>query len=305
MHLPVMAEESVSWLAIGPAGVYLDGTLGGAGHALRIAAQLGPQGRLIGIDRDPQAIARCRDRFQDCAARAELIQGNYADMRELLAPLGVTELDGVLLDLGFSSFQVDDPQRGFSFMREGPLDMRMNPTAGRSAADWVNTEPEEVLAEVIFKYGEDRAARRIARVLVETREERPFTTTAQLAQAIEKVKKRRGRIHPATQTFQALRMAVNDELPSLERGLAAALDLVRPGGRVAVITFHSLEDRMVKHFFRAHEVREESLPQGGVREYFEEPPVKRVLRKPLKAAAEEREQNPRARSARLRVVERR
>jgi len=305
MHLPVMPEETLDLLAVRPDGIYLDGTLGGGGHARRIAERLGPTGRLIGMDRDPAALERCRSLFEGLPGSVDLVQANFSSMRSVVERFGIQRLDGVLLDLGFSSFQVDEPARGFSFMRSGPLDMRMDPGGGMTAAELVNTWSEAELADLIFEYGEERNARRIARTILEARAEKPFETTTELAELIEKTVRGRGRIHPATRTFQALRMAVNEELPSLRKGLQAALELLAPGGRLAVITFHSLEDRLVKKFFRAHEVREESLPQGGVRKVFEVPPVRRVNRRPIAAGLEEIAVNPRARSARLRAVERR
>lgn len=304
MHIPVMPAETVDLLSIRPDGTYIDGTLGGGGHSEMILSRLNEQGCLISIDRDPAAIERARPRMEGYAGRWLPVHSNFAQMCEAAAEAGVPAVDGVLMDLGFSSDQVDDARRGFSFMQDGPLDMRMDTTQGFCAADLVNTAEEKVLADLIFEFGEERNARRIARAIVGARQEKPFATTAQLAELIEKICPRRGsRIHPATRTFQALRMAVNREMESLEEGLAAALALTRPGGRIAVITFHSLEDRYVKRVFRRHEVKEESLPQGGVRRVFDPPAVRRVTRKPVTASAAEIAENPRARSAKLRVVE--
>ena len=233
------------------------------------------------------------------------MHGNFADMKELCGQIGVTEMDGVLLDLGVSSPQLDVAERGFSFGKDGPLDMRMDRTQGRSAADWVNEEDEQTLADVIYRFGEERDSRRIARAIVQVRENGRIERTLELAEIVEKAKGgRRGPTHPATKTFQALRMAVNAELDSLERGLEAGLGMLCEGGRMAVITFHSLEDRMVKEFFKRHTVKRESLQQGGERLVYDEPPVRLITRKPLTATKEECTENPRARSAKLRVAER-
>lgn len=303
MHVPVMLHETVDLLAVKPDGVYIDGTLGGGGHSEYLLKQLGANGRLISIDRDTAAIARCQEMFKDYPARVDLVHGNFAEIAEIARAQGVEQVDGIMMDLGFSSFQVDEADRGFSFMQDGPLDMRMDLTQGFSAADLVNTAAESDLATVIFKYGEERMSRRIAKAIVEARQEKPFATTAELAAAIERVKPRRGRQHPATKTFQALRMEVNREMECLEKGLAGALEILRPGGRLSVITFHSLEDRYVKQVFKRHRVRTESLHAGGVREIFEPPPVDWVNRKAVVASAAEVDHNPRARSAKLRVVE--
>jgi 16S rRNA (cytosine1402-N4)-methyltransferase len=298
-----MLHETVDLLAVKPDGVYIDCTLGGGGHSEELLKKLNEKGRLISIDRDTAAIARCQELFKGYPGRADLVHGNFEDMAEIARAQGAEQVDGIMMDLGFSSFQVDEAERGFSFMQDGPLDMRMDLTQPFSAADLVNTADEADLANVIFKYGEERMSRRIAKAIVEARNEKPFTTTGELALVIERVKPRKGRQHPATKTFQALRMEVNREMECLENGLAGALEILRPGGRLAVITFHSLEDRYVKQVFKRHRVRTESLQQGGVREIFEAPPVDWVNRNAVVASAAELEKNPRARSAKLRVVE--
>jgi 16S rRNA (cytosine1402-N4)-methyltransferase len=226
-------------------------------------------------------------------------------MKELCRSIGVTEVDGVLLDLGVSSPQLNVAERGFSFAKDGPLDMRMDRTKGRSAADLVNEDEEETLANIIFRLGEDRDSRRIARAIVLERQQGRIDRTLKLAEIVEQAKGgRRGAIHPATQTFQALRMAVNAELESLETGLEAGLSMLREGGRMAVITFHSLEDRMVKDFFKRHMVKRESLQQGGEKLVYDEPAVRLLTKKPLTASKQELTDNPRSRSAKLRAVER-
>ena len=305
MHIPVMLSECLEGLITDPRGIYIDGTLGNGGHASAILERL-DGGTLIGFDRDMDAIERVKDRLKSGAGkRVELVHDNYANMAAQLDRLGMEKVQGILLDLGVSSFQLDLAERGFSFQHDGPIDMRMDQTRGQTAGDLVNTADEQELADVIYRYGEDHASRRIARAIVEARAKVKIETTAQLAGIVERAKGgRRGKkIHPATKTFQALRMAVNDELASIEQVLEQMIDRVAVGGRIAILTFHSLEDRLVKHFFNRHVPREESLQQGGVRRIFEEPPVKWIWKKPLTASQEEQSINPRSRSAKLRVVE--
>ncbi len=305
MHVPVLLHETIDLLMSAPAGIYIDGTLGRGGHSMEILKRLAPEGRLIALDRDVEAIARTAEILAPFGEQVQRVHGNFADMKELCGQIGVTGADGVLLDLGVSSPQLDVAERGFSFGRDGPLDMRMDQTRGRSAADWVNEEDEQILADVIYRFGEDRDSRRIARAIVRAREDGRIERTAELAAIVERAKGgRRGPTHPATKTFQALRMAVNAELESLEAGLEAGLEMLRPGGRMAVITFHSLEDRMVKECFKRHAVKRESLQQGGEKLVYDEPAVRLVNKKPLTASKQELDENPRARSAKLRVAER-
>lgn len=306
MHRPVLLRETVELLAVRPGGTYIDGTLGGGGHARALAEAVGAAGRLIGIDRDPEAVARAGEALKGLAARVDLVCGGFDEMAEIAARLGVREADGILLDLGISSDQLDSAERGFSFQADGPLDMRMNRRGqGRTAGDIVNSMPERELADLIFGLGEEPAARRIARAVVAARRDAPLGWTSELAALVSRAKGgRQGRIHPATQTFQALRIAVNDELGALERGLDAGLGLLRPGGRMAVIAFHSLEDRLVKHFFRRHVTRYEALAGGGQREVGDDPRVRLVTGRPVEASGDEAAENPRARSAKLRVAER-
>jgi 16S rRNA (cytosine1402-N4)-methyltransferase len=261
---------------------------------------------LIGFDRDMDAIERVQNKLKsESGKRVELVHDNYANMNEQLDRLGVELVDGVLLDLGVSSFQLDEAERGFSFQQDAPMDMRMDQTQGQTAAELVNTAGEQELADIIYRFGEDRASRRIARAIVEARGKKAIETTLELAAIVEKAKGgRKGKkTHPATQTFQALRMAVNDELAGIEQVLDVVVERVKEGGRIVVLTFHSLEDRMVKQFFNRHVPREESLHQGGVRRIYEEPAVKWIWKKPLIATDEEQAANPRSRSAKLRAVE--
>lgn len=305
MHVPVLLNETLDRLVINPAGTYIDGTLGRGGHSTEILKRLAPEGRLIALDRDLDAIERTAAVLKPFGEQAQRLHGNFADMKELCGQIGVTEVDGVLLDLGVSSPQLDVAERGFSFGKDGLLDMRMDQTQGRPACDWVNEEDEQILADVIYRFGEERDSRRIARAIVKAREGQRIERTLELAEIVERAKGgRRGPTHPATKTFQALRMAVNAELESLDAGLEAGLSILRSGGRMAVITFHSLEDRMVKECFKRHTVKRESLQQGGEKLVVDEPAVRLVNKKPLTASKQELKKNPRSRSAKLRVAER-
>jgi 16S rRNA (cytosine1402-N4)-methyltransferase len=265
-----------------------------------------PDGRLIGLDRDPEAIEQTGEILEPFGKQVVRIHGNFADMKQLCEQIGVAEVDGILLDLGVSSPQFDIAERGFSFSKDGPLDMRMDRTQGRSAADLVNEDDEQTLANLIYRYGEERDSRRIARAIVQRRQLNPIERTTDLAEIIEKAKggRRGAAIHPATKTFQALRMAVNSELESIEQGVEAAIAMLREGGRLTVITFHSLEDRLVKECFKRHTVKRESLQQGGEKLIYDEPAVRPLTKKPLTAAKQELKDNPRSRSAKLRAVQR-
>lgn len=306
MHIPVMVRETIDLLKVVPKGIYVDATFGRGGHSGAILEKLDSDGRLLAIDRDAAAFEGALDKLAGFRAQLDLRQANFCELGEVASDLNISAADGVLFDVGFSSTQVDDPQRGFSFMNEGPLDMRMDTSQDLRASDLVNNLDEKELADTIYKYGEERSSRRIARAIVRERRQGPIESTLQLAELIERANPRRGaRIHPATRTFQALRIAVNRELECLEKGLEAALSLVRPGGRVVVISFHSLEDRLVKRLFKRHKPKEQSLQAGGVREIYDEPAVDWVVRKPLTASEEEKAENSRARSAKVRAVERR
>ncbi len=305
MHVPVMVNEVMDLLAIRAGGAYVDGTVGGAGHAEAMARRMGSDGRLLGLDRDSDAISRGRERLLPFAKSVTLVHGNFADLSQIAGEAGFAGVDGVLLDLGVSSFQLDEAERGFSFQSDGPLDMRMDRSLPKTAADLVAELPEADLANVLWRLGEERDSRRVAAAVVRARRSGAIRTTGRLADLVSEAKGgRRGRIHPATQTFQALRMAVNDELGGIERGIEAALRLVKVGGRVAVITFHSIEDRLVKTIFARHVGRWESLQAGGQRWVGEQPACRWVNRKPVEPTEAESRGNARARSAKLRVVER-
>jgi 16S rRNA (cytosine1402-N4)-methyltransferase len=299
-HVPVMLAEAVDALAVKPDGVYLDGTFGRGGHAREVLKRLGAGGRLLLLDRDPQAIASARAEFgQD--PRVQVRHGSFAELAEWDATEG--GVDGVLLDIGVSSPQLDDPQRGFSFQADAPLDMRMDTSQGESAADFLARASEEDIANVLYEFGEERMSRRIARWIVERRHDTPIRTTSALAELCARaIPKREPGKHPATRTFQALRIAVNGELDALQRGLDGARRRLNPGGRLAVISFHSLEDRIVKQFIRTH-----SQPPPG-RRGLPPPPHEALTLRAIGAAhqpgAEEIERNPRSRSAVLRVAER-
>ncbi len=304
-HVAVLLEEVMELLRVEQGGRYIDGTLGGGGHTGALLERSAPDGRVMSIDRDPSAFHRVRPHLSSSGNRWNPVHGNFADMAALALKADFVPVDGILLDLGMSSDQLDDGNRGFSFQADGPLDMRMDTTQGLTAADLVNSESEQGLADLIRRYGEEKAAGRISRAIVREREREPITTTGRLAGIVERAAGgRRGPTHPATRTFQALRMAVNDEPGSLARGLEGALSLLRPGGRLAVISFHSLEDRDVKQCFREHEGRDVSLEAGGSRWEGALPRVRRVTKKPVVAGEKEVKNNPRARSAKLRVVER-
>jgi 16S rRNA (cytosine1402-N4)-methyltransferase len=305
MHQAVLLTEVMTWLRPRPGGVFVDGTLGGGGHTGAIAEAVGPTGRVMAMDQDAGALDRARRNLGERVTQCTLVQGSFARMDEVAPAHGFAKVDGVLLDIGISSDQLDDPERGFSFMREGPLDMRMDLSRPVTAADLLNTLDETALVDLFRRYGEEPRARAIAGRVVRQRMTEPFRFTRQFADLVEAVYGgRRGRIHPATLVFQALRIAVNGELEALERGLEAGLRILAPGGRMAVISFHSLEDRLVKRFFVEHQGRFESLPEGGANWVGTLPQMKILTRKPVMATDEECRENPRARSAKLRVAER-
>jgi 16S rRNA (cytosine1402-N4)-methyltransferase len=261
--------------------------------------------RLLLIDRDAEALARTQARLRDWQDECTFVHGNFADVEAIVRRSGLEPMDGMLFDIGISSDQLDTPERGFSFQHEARLDMRMDPSRGPTAEDLVNSLGEEELADVLWRYGEESDSRRIARAIAQARKWTPLRTTGQLAALIEDVKRgRHGKIHPATRTFMALRISVNDELEALRRGLAGGLNLLRVKGRIAVISFHRLEDAIVKHFFVRHTGRWESLPAGGRIWRCELPEMAILTKKPIVATAAEQERNPRARSAKLRVAER-
>ena len=306
LHVPVLLEETVSRLVTEPGGWYVDATAGAGGHAAAILAAAGLDAHLLALDRDGEALDLARAALAPFGNRAILERANFSELAEVAARHGVRGARGILLDLGVSSMQLDRPERGFSFQRDNPLDMRMDDRQELTAALLLKRLPEAELAEVLWRYGEERMSRRIAKAVAQARARGAVPeTTAQLAELVSNAKGgRRGHAHPATQTFQALRIAVNGELAALEAVVPAALELLAPGGRLAVISFHSLEDRMVKQFMAAHEGRMESLAKGGARWSGQLPRARRVVRKAVVAAAAETARNPRARSAKLRVLER-
>jgi len=307
-HVPVLYDAVLTHLALGPGDAVIDGTLGGGGHAAGLLQAIAPDGRLLGLDRDPEALARARERLAPFGGRAVLVHSSFRDLECVAYRHHFLPADGVLLDLGLSSYQLSAPERGFSFMQDGPLDMRFDPSQGLSAADLVNELPTAELADILYRYGEERQSRRIARAIVAAR---PLETTRELAEVIAREVggsgarrgRRRGRIHPATRSFQALRIAVNDELGALEAVLPQAVDLLRSGGRMVVISFHSLEDRMVKQFLRRQARDCVCPPQQPVCTCQHQATLRLVTRRPVRPDETEVAHNPRARSARLRVAE--
>jgi len=302
-HQPVMLQEALTALKVRPGGKYADGTVGGGGHAAAILEKSSPNGWLSGCDRDGAAIEAARARLAEFAGRFELRRGNFAELAEMLPP---ESCDGLLLDLGVSSPQLDSAERGFSFQQDGPLDMRLDTRQELTAAELVNGLGADELAKIFWEWGDEPDSRRFARAIVNDREQRPFTTTRQLAGLIERLAPRHGRrTHPATKVFQALRMAVNDELGSLRRGLAAGLRVLKPGGRMVIITFQSLEDRAVKEFGRERARDYEFSGPVDVPELRRprRPELRWVQRKAVKPGAAELAENPRSRSAQLRAME--
>ncbi|TSC70709.1 MAG: 16S rRNA (cytosine1402-N4)-methyltransferase [Parcubacteria group bacterium Gr01-1014_70] len=292
MHKPVLLNEVLEYLNPQPGGVFIDATINGGGHAEAIAKQIGKTGKLLGIDRDCTLLQSEPLSYKLQVTSYKLVCDTFANIQHIAEEQGFTKVNGILFDLGFSSFHIEESGRGFSFLRDEPLDMRYNTESGASARDIVATWPEEKLNNIFFTLGGERYARRIARRLVEERERAPVSTTAQLVEIIRKAVPRaywHGRIHFATRTFQALRMCVNEELEHVAKGIAGAISLLASGGRIAIISFHSGEDRIVKELFRQYE-------REGI--------MRRVTKKPLRSSRVENAENPRARSAKLRVAER-
>lgn len=300
-HVPVLYDEVLSGIRPRPGGHYIDATLGAGGHAAGILAASTPGGRLLGLDADPEALAFARQILEAYGDRVVFQATNFRHLKAVAEAHGFAPADGILMDLGISSRQLAAGERGFSFSQEGPLDMRMNPGQGQSAADLVNHLPQADLADLLWRYGEERRSRRIARAIVAAR---PVTSTGQLADLIARAVGRREKIHPATRTFQALRIAVNDELEALAETLPQARDLIRPGARLAVIAFHSLEDRLVKQFFRRESRDCLCPPEMPVCTCRHQATFRVLTSKPVRPSAEEVERNPRSRSARLRIAER-
>ena len=300
MHLPVLYNEIIHALRPYSPGRYVDGTVGAGGHARGILEACAPDGQLLGLDLDPQALALARETLAPFGPRVHLAQASYTSIPQQLSRLGWDAVDGILLDLGLSSMQLDTPERGFSFQHDAPLDMRFSPLNPTTAATLVNTMDEEELADLLYRYGEEPNGRRIARAIVKAR---PLQSTRQLSEAVASVSPRTGRVHPATRTFQALRIAVNEELASVAEALPRAVAALRSGGRLAVISFHSLEDRIVKDFFREQSRDLVNPPFEPIYEQERKAVVKEVNRKPILPSETEIADNPRARSAKLRMVE--
>ncbi len=305
-HIPALFDEVMEALNIRPGCVYADGTLGGAGHSSGIAQRLAGNGVLIGIDKDADALKAASARLEGFPIEKHLVQSNYSDIKLVLDELGIEALDGALLDLGVSSFQLDNPQRGFSYMQDAPLDMRMNTQDSFSAEDVVNGYSKDELTRIIRDYGEERWASRIAEFIVKERSRAPITSTFGLVEVIKKAmpaSARREGPHPAKRTFQAIRIEVNDELGHLRKAVEDFTDVLAPGGRLAVISFHSLEDRIVKEYFRQRLNPCICPPEFPVCTCGRVADIRNVSRKPITAGARELNINPRSRSAKLRVIE--
>ncbi len=303
-HQSVLKNEVLQLLNLHPGDRVIDCTLGAGGHASIILPQIAPDGELLGLDVDPNALTIAQARLQPFKSRLLTRQARFDAVADVVHELAFAPVAGILADLGVSSMQLDTAERGFSFSKDGPLDMRMGPAAKESAAELVNTLPEKTLADIIFRYGEERKSRRIARAIVAAR---PISRTLQLAEVVAKAAggRRRGqKIHPATRTFQALRIAVNDELGALERFLPQAISLLAPGGRLVIISFHSLEDRIVKQYFKQEATDCICPPEQPVCTCNHRAGIRIITRKPVIASAEEQSDNPRARSAKLRAAER-
>lgn len=306
VHKSIMLEEVIESLAIKPNGIYVDGTLGGAGHSSEIAKRLGPEGRLIGIDQDGEAIAAATKRLEPYKDRVTIVRSNYAQMCQVLKELGISKVDGILLDLGVSSYQLDEASRGFTYREDVPLDMRMDQRNPKTAAEIVNEYSEMELYRMIRDYGEDRFAKNIAKHIVRAREKKPIETTGELCEIIKAAipaKMRAGTGHPAKQTFQALRIELNHELDVLTQSIDGMIDRLAPGGRLCIITFHSLEDRIVKTRFRTNENPCICPPGFPVCVCGRISKGKVITRKPILPSEQEMEENSRSKSAKLRVFE--
>jgi 16S rRNA (cytosine1402-N4)-methyltransferase len=301
VHKSVLLKESVDWLVTDRKGTYVDCTLGGAGHSSAIASRLEPEGLLIGIDQDEDAIAAAAEKLSDVPCRVRIVHNNFRNLGSILDGLNLEKVDGIFFDLGVSSYQLDTPERGFSYMHDGPLDMRMDRERSLTAADVVNTYKEDQLAEIIYKYGEERWSRRIAQFIVNARKEKPLTTTFELVSIIKAAIPKGARQdgpHPAKRTFQAIRIEVNDELKILDSTMETAVSRLKSGGRIGVITFHSLEDRTIKQSFKRMAKGCICPPELPVCVCGHKPELRKL--KEFVPSAKELEENPRARSARLR-----
>lgn len=306
-HVSVLLQETIDGLAVKPDGIYVDGTTGGGGHSYEICKRLGENGRLIGIDQDAEALAAAEKRLEPFAGIVTLVKSNYAQMKEVLKQLGIDKVDGIVLDLGVSSYQLDNAERGFSYREDAPLDMRMDREQTLTARDIVNDYPESELYRIIKEYGEERFAKSIARNICKRRQDKPLETTFELVDIIRNsmpAKARNGKSHPAKRTFQAIRIECNQELEVLRQALDEMVNLLKDGGRISIITFHSLEDRMVKTSFRRQENPCTCPPDFPVCVCGNKPKGKVITRKPILPSEEECEQNTRSKSAKLRVFER-
>ena len=306
-HTSVLLHETIDSLKVKPEGIYVDGTLGGGGHAYELLSRLGPQGRLIGIDQDGEAIEAAGERLKEFKDQVTIVRSNYVNTPQVLRDLGIDRVDGIYLDLGVSSYQLDTPERGFTYREDAPLDMRMDQRGEITAADILNNSSQQELYRIIRDYGEEKFAANIAKHIVRMREERPFETTGQLIEAVKAAIPARVRAtggHPAKQTYQAIRIALNGELYVLEKSIDEMIQLLNPGGRLAIITFHSLEDRIVKNKFRENEHPCICPPDFPVCVCGRKSRGRVITRKPILPSQEETETNRRAKSAKLRVFER-
>ena len=311
-HIPVLREEVLTYLNPKSGGLYVDATIGLGGHSLSVLQKSAPKGKLIGIDRDALALSKCEKRMKVFKNRVSLIHGNFSDLQDLLEIQGVSKVDGVVFDLGVSSFQLDTPERGFSFQHNGPLDMRMDQQMPKLASDIVNDSTAKSLMKIFREYGEERFAKLIAQRIVESRSVEPITNTQQLTQIVESVVPRKfknrkdnsqqRRIHPATRVFQALRIEVNDELNNLKRGIDAAVSVLKKDGCLCMISFHSLEDRIVKRKFQFYAKTCICSPKAPICVCNHQQKLKVITRRPILASANEIEINPRSRSAKMRVA---
>ena len=305
-HISVLLEEAMTGLDLKPGGLYVDCTLGGAGHSGEILRRTAPDGHLVGLDQDPMALAVAKERLAKFGERVKLVQANFKQLSAVLQQLNIHQVDGILYDLGVSSPQLDNPARGFSYMHDAPLDMRMNPDSPTSAKELVNSLTGDQLADIIKGYGEERWAQRIAQFIVEERKNKEISTTFELVEVIKKAipaGARRNGPHPAKRTFQALRIAVNDELNILQQAFGQGVQALKPGGRLCVITFHSLEDRIAKEYFKHLATECVCPPELPVCTCKKRKEIKIITRKPILPSKLELEHNPRARSAKLRIIE--
>ena len=305
-HVPVLLEECIDGLNINPDGIYVDGTLGGAGHSSEICKRLSPNGMLIGIDRDEEALRVSSKRLEGFDCKKTFVHGNYSDIKNILRELDIEEIDGALLDLGVSSYQLDNPERGFSYMNDAALDMRMDRSEGMTAYDIVNEYSKDELYRIIKSYGEERWASRIADFIVKARREKPIETTFELVEIIKAAvpaSARRSGPHPAKRTFQAIRIEVNDELGGVKRAVDDFIDVLAPKGRLAIISFHSLEDRIVKDAYSERENPCVCPPEIPICVCGKKPEIKKINKKPIVPSESQEDENPRARSAKLRVCE--